>query len=65
MTSFSRFKEIVRAMGGQWAGPHGVFSRTQSEYHAACNGEWVHLLRSPTNRVVKHKTTEHSFELNP
>lgn len=42
MTSFSRFKEIVRAMGGQWAGPHGVFSRTQSEYHAACNGEWVH-----------------------
>ncbi len=44
MTSFSRFQEIVRAMGGQWAGPHVVFTRTQSEYHAACNGEWVHLL---------------------
>lgn len=41
---FSCFEETVRAMGGQWAGSHVVFARIQSEYHAACNGEWVHLL---------------------
>lgn len=42
--TYGKFKDIIRAMGGMWAGPGVRFSRSQSEFHAACGDEWVHLL---------------------
>lgn len=44
MTSFNEFKSIVKSLGGPWATSKVKFSKTQSEYHAECNGEWVHLV---------------------
>ncbi len=42
--NFEKFKAIVRGMGGMWATNNVVFSRSQSEYHAQCGDESVHLV---------------------